>query len=125
MGRPKNRSRFIKREPQILKLPNTIVGKLADQPILSIHDRRQIGLGRDRGESELLRPPEKGRDFGRTQDGLCRHTATQDAEPSERALVHNRHVSAGIARGPCRGIARRPAADDDDIVCLVRRSLTL
>ncbi len=118
MGRPENCSRLIERESRVTKLLNAIIRKLADQPILSIHDCRQIGMGRDRGEPKLLRPPEKGRDFGRTQDGLCRHAATQDTEPPERALIHNRHVGAGIARGPCRGIARRPAADDDDVMCL-------
>jgi len=34
----------------------------------------------------------------------------QDTEPPERALIHNRHVGASIGCGPCRDIARRPAA---------------
>ena len=82
-------------------------------------------MGRNRGQPKLLRPPEKRRDFGRAQDGLCRHAATQDTEPPERALIHNRHISAGIARGPCRGIACRPAAYDHDVMRLANCSQTL
>jgi hypothetical protein len=68
--RLKDRPRSVEYETWVLKLLNPIVGKLTDQPILSIHDRRQIGLDRHRGESLLLRAPEEVRDFGRTQDGL-------------------------------------------------------
>jgi hypothetical protein len=102
-----------------------MVRKLANQPILSIHDRRQIGLGRNWTEPKFLRSSEKGRDFRRTQNGLCRHATTQDTEPPKWTLIHNRHVSAGIPRSPRRGIARRPTADDDHVMSLACRSLTL
>src|SRR5678809_528694 len=95
MRRAKPTTRFVKRKGGVAKLLDPVISELTNQPIFSIHDRRQICTGRHRGKSELLCAPEESRDFGGTQDSLCRHAATENAEPSQGALIYNRDVSAG------------------------------
>ena len=70
----------------------------------------------DRVQPELARALHQRHDLSRSQNGFGRHAPPQDAQPSERALIHDGHIGTGVASRSRGGIPGRSSADHHDIV---------
>ena len=67
------------REPRVIQLPDTIIGKFFNELVFAVVDIRKVRLGVHRLDAELPGSTHQRHDIGGTQDRFGRHASFENA----------------------------------------------
>ena len=101
----------------VLELTAPVVGKLTDQPPLARQDRRAVGALVFCPQPKLASLANSRRAMPAFEERFARHTAAQDAQPTDfLATLHDQRFQANLRRRSRSGVAPAAAADYDEVV---------